>query len=261
MGFISPKRGVVPSAAAIALMVLPFGFLAQPALAGPPPDLSGKWKFNQDKSDDAREKVREAMANSNSRRGMGGSGMGWPGRQGGGGGGMGTPPFGGGAPPYGGNGGSGGQTGQGGGNQTGDQAQPTGNMAALLDPPEELDIAQKDPVLTINKPQSGDQPQSQNTSQGQTQSQPDTENHTIYTDGRKMEQQNAQGEKRQSTAKWKDGKLVVETKGERGKLTETYELAQGGKELDVTLKVESGRFSGQSVTVRRVYELDVAKTQ
>ncbi|HUK90595.1 MAG TPA: hypothetical protein VLZ81_09370, partial [Blastocatellia bacterium] len=165
------------------------------------------------------------------------------------GGGYGTPPFGGGGspqsgPPQGGqpqtespeDGSDPGQTGQ----DSGQQGQRRrGNLAVLLNEPESLDISQKDPTLTINQTLAQD-------------NKPQTR--TIYTDGRSMNDKDAQGDAQQSRAKWNGHKLVIETKNDLGTITETYELESSGRELKVTTKVEGGRMHS-AVTVKRVYEV------
>ena len=111
----------------------------------------------------------------------------------------------------------------------------------MLNTPETLDIAHKEPSLTINEV----------LDQDQAASRPETR--TIYTDGRAMEQKDEQGQQQQSTAKWNGKKLVIETKTDRGTITETYELKSGGKELEVNTKVEGGRM-GRAVNVKRIYD-------
>jgi hypothetical protein len=79
---------------------------------------------------------------------------------------------------------------------------------------------------------------------------------TIYTDGRKTEEEHSHGGTTAVTASWKDGHLEVVSKPETGgKITETYAVAADGSQLTVTTKVEGGH--NGSFTIRRVY--DVAK--
>ncbi|HEY6333723.1 MAG TPA: hypothetical protein VI756_30680 [Blastocatellia bacterium] len=248
MRFRTYTHGLFRGPAGILLLLpLIFGVSAR---ASQPPDFSGKWQINHDKSDDARTKIREATSGGSGfgrRGGMGGGG--WPGRQGGG---YGTPPFGGGNSqgyPQGGgstqggsqDGSSDGTNGQSGDDQQQRQQRRAGNFAYLLNEPQTLDISDKEPVFTMN----------QTFAEDQGQGQPGTR--TIYTDGRSMDQKDAQGDQQQSTAKWNGKKLVVAIKNDRGTITETYELESGGKELKVTTKVENTRL-GRSVTVKRVYD-------
>jgi hypothetical protein len=72
---------------------------------------------------------------------------------------------------------------------------------------------------------------------------------TFYIDGRKSEPG-----KLETNAKWRGNKFVVETKLKGGgKMTQTYELQSGGRELYVTLKVEKERMP-QPLSIRSVYE-------
>lgn len=76
---------------------------------------------------------------------------------------------------------------------------------------------------------------------------------TIYTDGRKTEEEHSHGGTTAVTASWKDGHIEVVSKPETGaKITETYAVTADGSQLTVTTKVEGGR-SG-SFTIRRVYD-------
>jgi hypothetical protein len=257
MRFLSNKHGFLSGLAGI-LLLSPV-ILGISARASQPPDFSGKWQINHDKSDDARQKIQQATTSNpgfGRRGGMGGGGMGgggWPGRQGGG---YGTPPFGGGNPqgsPQGGSQGGSQDPNDGSTNQSDQDRQQQqqrrmGNFGYLLNEPETLDIADKEPAFTINQTFAEDQGQGQPAAR------------TIYTDGRQMDQKDAQGNDQQSTAKWNGKKLVVEMKNDRGTITETYELESGGKELKVTTKVENLR-SGRSVTVKRVYDSSKAEAQ
>ncbi len=56
------------------------------------------------------------------------------------------------------------------------------------------------------------------------------------------------------SAHWQYNQLVTESQGQRrGKTTRTYALSSDGKQLDVTTRIESPRFS-QPVTYRLVYD-------
>jgi hypothetical protein len=50
---------------------------------------------------------------------------------------------------------------------------------------------------------------------------------------------------------WKDDKLVVTRSGQRGSMTQTFELDKGGNELTVRTKME--RKDGQDMEMKRVY--------
>lgn len=76
---------------------------------------------------------------------------------------------------------------------------------------------------------------------------------TLYTDGRKTEEEHSYGGTTAVTASWKDGHLEVVSKPESGaKITETYAVAADHSQLTVTTKVEGGRRG--SYTIRRVYD-------
>ena len=76
---------------------------------------------------------------------------------------------------------------------------------------------------------------------------------TLYTDGRKTEEEHSYGGTTAVTASWKDGHLEVVSKPESGaKITETYAVAADHSQMTVTTKVDGGR-SG-SYTIRRVYD-------
>lgn len=55
--------------------------------------------------------------------------------------------------------------------------------------------------------------------------------------------------------RWDGARLVVETKGERGKLVETFE--GGAEELVTVSRIEGGR--GEPISVRRVYRREALK--
>jgi hypothetical protein len=76
---------------------------------------------------------------------------------------------------------------------------------------------------------------------------------TLYTDGRKTEEEHSYGGTTAVTASWKDGHLEVVSKPESGaKITETYTVAADHSQMTVTTKVDGGR-SG-SYTIHRVYD-------
>lgn len=179
-------------------------------------DLSGRWVFNRDLSDDAREKMREGMERSGGPGGGrppgGGGGMGGPG-----GGGMGGP-----------GGGRGGQTGPPPG--TGGDDDPREALRAVMEPAEELAIAQTGTEIAVDE------------KFGRTR--------RLHPDGRKYKTDNGASETKTS---WKEGRLLVETKRSRGgSVVETWELVPGGSRLIVNVKIEGG--FGPGATLKRVYD-------
>ncbi len=193
---------------------------AEEKLAPPRVDLSGHWRLDKEKSDNPREKMQQGMRGGHE-RGMGGPGMGGPG--------MGGPGMGGG--PRGGPGMGGGPPG--GGRGPGGRPDPEAMMqreAALA----ELQIEHKDPELTITD--ANDQ------------------RRFLYTDGRETRRDSENGQSLEVKSRWKDGRVVVEMNGERGKVTETYRLAGEGRQLVVETRVE-GRGQMPAFSFKRVYDL------
>jgi hypothetical protein len=166
-------------------------------------ELSGRWTYNVEASDDAHEKMRQAMA------GTGGRPMGPGGGSGGGyGGGVGGP---GGA--AGGPGGRGGPPGMGGGGQ------PSEDMRAILDPAEELAITQSGSEITVDE------------KFGRMR--------RLRADGKKYKTDNGTAEVKTS---WKDGKLLVETTREPGgTVTETWERVPDGSRLILQVRLDGPR--------------------
>jgi hypothetical protein len=75
--------------------------------------------------------------------------------------------------------------------------------------------------------------------------------HVLFTDNRKTEEERSLGTVRIRT-KWKDGRVVVTTKSQRGpKITETYAVAADGSVLTVVTKIAGQR---ADVEFRRVYD-------
>ncbi len=195
------------------------------------PSLAGNWTLNKDQSDDAREKMREAMGASGNESGGGRGGYG-----GGGGGGMG------GGGGYGGGGGRRGG-GQGQGNMLADFSQLTivqtptsakvtgsaGHLLAIYDSSNASASANSRNAGNSNSDSSG----SEGSERG----------------GRQMEP---------AAATWQGNQLVAVTQGRRGgSTTRTYELSPDGKQLYVTTKMENPRLQ-QPVTYRFVYEAATA---
>jgi hypothetical protein len=180
------------------------------------PDLTGKWQINREKSDNPRDKMRN--------RGPGPGGPGGP--PPGGGGFPGGPPPGGGSFP--------------GGGDPPSQEQMEKMRARMeegMRGAEALEISQSGVEITVNE--TGDEKT--------------VHTQTYFTDGRKSEQGTERG-KLETRAKWKGQKLVVEMKTEHGgTITRTYELASGGRQLYVTVKIENEGMPG-AISIRSVYD-------
>ena len=181
-------------------------------------DLSGRWVFNRELSDDAREKMREAQEKG------GGPGGGRPPGGGPGGGGMGGP-----------GGGMGGPGGGGGGRMgpppgTGGDDDPREAMKAIFEPAEELAIAQTGTEIGVDE------------KFGRTR--------RLHPDGKKYKTDNGASEIKTS---WKEGRLLVETKQTRGGgVVETWELVPDGSRLIVNVKMQGG--FGPTVELKRIYD-------
>jgi hypothetical protein len=212
----------------------------RPSLAADSPHLAGKWNFNQDQSDDASKKIQDAQANaklqSNGYPGGGGAqGGGYPGGTdypGGSGGGY----PGGGFP--GGRGGMGPMGGGRGGRQRGPAAQGAGlsdaDMEQLESNPKMLTVEQDEKQVTV----SDDSGQAKN----------------FYPDGKKHKEKDSNGQSNTVKTHWEGNRLVAESKlGHSGKLTETYQLSQDGKQLDVIQQLDNSQMS-QPLIIRRVYD-------
>ena len=172
-------------------------------------DLSGRWVYNRELSDDAREKMREGREAA----GPGGGGAGGFG------------------PAGGGMSGRGGRPGSRPGGTAG--ADDEGEAPrAILDPAEELAIAQTGAEITVDE------------KFGSTR--------RLHPDGRKYKTDNGTSEIK---ASWKEGRLLVETRPDRGgSVVETWELAPERNRLVVSVKVEAGGGLGPAVTLKRVYD-------
>jgi hypothetical protein len=183
-------------------------------------NLSGRWVYNREASDDARQKMREGT------EGRGGPGGGGPG---GGGPGSGTPGGGGMGGPGGGMGGrGGGPTGPPPGGMGDDDARES--MRAIFEPAEELAVTQTGTEVAIDE------------KFGRTR--------RLHPDGKKYKTDNGTSEIKTS---WKEGKLVVETKRDRGMgVTETWELVPDASRIIVNVKMQGG--FGPSATLKRIYD-------
>jgi hypothetical protein len=202
------------------------------------PRLAGQWTFNQDQSDDANEKIREAQANARAQSG------GYPGEDEGYPGGGGGYPRGGGVGFPGGRGGigggpmGGGRIGRGGqrGGAAGQGAGLVGeDMEQLAANPKMLRVEQDEKVVTVTD----DRGQSRN----------------LYPDGKKHKESDASGHSVSIKARWQENRLVAESKlGHSGKLTETYELGPDGRQLIVISQLENSQLRAP-LRIRRVYDL------
>ena len=180
-------------------------------------NLSGRWVYNREASDNARQKMREGV------EGRGGPGDGGPG-----GGGPGSLGGGGTGGPGGGMGGRGGPMGAPPGGMGDDDARES--MRAIFEPAEELAVAQTGTEVAIEE------------KFGRTR--------RLHPDGKKYKTDNGTSEIK---ASWKEGKLVVETKRDRGTgVTETWELVPDASRIIVNVKMQGG--FGPSVTLKRIYD-------
>jgi len=177
----------------------------KPKAAAAVPDLSGSWRLDKERSDDAHQKMRELVPPPTGSRRPPARGM--PGGPGVAGGGTMGPPR---------------------GIDPGDDSAEA--MRPILDPAEQLAVYQAEHEVV--------------TDEGSVR------RRTLHADGRKYKAENGASEVK---TEWKQGRLVVETRGFRGrKTTETWELADGGRALTCTVKVENGY--GPAATIKRVYD-------
>jgi hypothetical protein len=211
------------------------------ALAGPPPacggeasstpDLSGTWKLIPEQSDDGQPAADVFLPFGHRRRGPGGVG---PGDDDGFGG---APPEGNrpDGPPGGSWGGRGAGRGPRGGGPPGGhkrrspeemRAIRTAVMASLVGTPS-LEITQTDREITLESAQG--------------------EGRTLRSDGKKKKEHGVS-----QKARWKDGRLVIETKADLFKIKEAYALDAAQGLLRVEITAERRRFGGE-VHLKRVY--------
>ncbi len=216
------------------------------------PHLAGKWTFNQEQSDDAGQKVHEAEASVKQRSNDSGGGRpqgggypgggypggGYPGGGYPGGGGIGYPGGGIGVGPMGGGGMGRGRRREGGpAREQGVSQEDLERMAAN---PKMLRVEQSDKQITITD-DSG-------------------EVKNLTADGKKHKETDSSGEKTSIKAKWEGDRLVTESKlGHSGKLTETYELSNDGKQLYITSRLDNSSLSAPLV-IRRVYDRGTKQT-
>jgi hypothetical protein len=196
----------------------------------PRTSIVGAWRLNVDNSDDGRKKLEQAQAKTQNSAGRSGnprvSGPGSPSPYPGGGGGNG--------------GGMGGGGRQSGANQVSDSDR--GILRELTDPPEGLNIMQKDPKggevdLTDDM----------------------ARKRVFFTDGRKTEK-SKDDSYQEIDAKWDGKSLISEEKTSRGKFSRTFELAPNGQQLYETVRIDasvySGKGSGPQVYIQYVYDAD-----
>lgn len=204
------------------------------------PQLVGRWKLNPDKSDDARAKMRDAMAarrrqNSGGDSGgsSGGSGGGYGGGGHMGGGHMGGGGMGGGGHMGGGMGGGHRSGGSGGSQQSDDKrAAMRASMDDVLEPGDVLTITQKNPDVTVTAD--------------------DGRVRNYFADGRKVKGKDGAPEQ---TAKWDGGKLDVMSKIDSGPtIHQTYSLDPDGKALQLTARILMPN-SETPVIIHRQYDL------
>jgi len=162
-------------------------------------DLAGRWTYNVQLSDDARQKMREGMEKR--------------------GGPSGGPPMG--------PGGGGGMRGPGGGGAD----DPREAMRALFEPAEELTVTQSESEIAVDE------------KFGRLR--------RLHPDGKKYKTDNGTAEIK---SYWKDGKLIVETKRNRGaSAIETWERVPDGSRLIVSVRLEGG--PGPRLELKRIYDL------
>jgi hypothetical protein len=102
-------------------------------------------------------------------------------------------------------------------------------MRAVLEPAEELTVAQSDVEISVDE------------RYGRMR--------RLHPDGKTYKTDNGASELK---SYWKDGKLVVETKRERGSVVETWERIPDGSRLIVMVRLEGG--PGSKLELKRVYD-------
>jgi len=199
-----------------------------------PAGLSGAWTLDLALSDDPAEKMREAAGGSGGSRGGGGGGRGGFGGGRGGGGGGGRGGYGGGS--RGGDSGGGTASGSGGGGRR--ETESSGTPNELLWDVHRLvvtDGLEKDPKFVVEMG--------------------DGSNRTLYTDGRKVEDEQPTGTTKIQT-KRKSGKVVVDTEYPNGReVVETWEVLSNPRLLVVTTKISGKR---GKFTFKRVWDPEPA---
>jgi hypothetical protein len=204
----------------------------------PRTSIAGAWKLNVDDSDDGRKKVQQAQSKSQGNGGNGGNG--------------GNPRMGGGGNPYPGQGGGNpypgqGGGGNGGGGRRGGPNQPSdmdpGTMRELTDPPETLNIVQKDPKgVEVDLTD-------------------DTARKKVFlTDGRKIAK-SSDDTYQEIAAKWDGRSLVTDERTPHGgKFSRTFDLAPNGQQLYETVRIDASAYGGAKsapqVYIQYVYDAE-----
>lgn len=208
-------RQLRPSLLALGLGVAMAGPLR--AQSHPTAPIAGLWKLNNDLSEHMEDKLADARR-AGVYRGMAG-GRGGGGRGGGGGGGR-----------------RGGGEGEGGGMRGGGEGRwdEGSEMGTLLHPVLQILIRQDESTVSISD------------AAGQMQ--------TFFTDGRKVKEALLTGADLETVAKWKDGKLSIERKQDKGgTLRETYDIDPVSKKLVISIKLSTPSLP-HSLEFRRVYD-------
>jgi hypothetical protein len=189
----------------------------------PRTSIVGAWRLNIDNSDDGRKKLEQAQAKSQKSAGR-----------------TGNPRISGPGSPY-----PGGGSGSGGGRQSGTNQvsdSDRGILRELTDPPEGLNIVQKDPKggevdLTDDM----------------------ARKRVFFTDGRKVEK-SKDDSYQEIDAQWDGKSLISDEKTSRGKFSRTFELAPNGQQLYETVRIDAsaygGNRSGPQVYIQYVYDAD-----
>jgi len=118
--------------------------------------------------------------------------------------------------------------------RSGPRSLPRADFGRIMRPAALITIEQNDTVLTIRDDQGVPQ--------------------VLYLDGRKFEEPVGGAEPKQTTAKWKDGKLTVERKlGGIGSIREVLTLDPEKRRLVIEAKLTSPDI-GKTVEIKRVYD-------
>ncbi len=217
------------------------------ARAADKPQLSGRWVYNQNQSDDAREKVHEAQQDSKINADATGNYPGTGGQYPNSGGGYPGGGYPGGGYPNGGmgRGGMGGMGGGGGMGRPGHQS--AADRAGVSS--EEWDRLSQDPkYLRIDQ------------HSNQIVVTDDNDNsQTLYPDGKKHDDKDSSGKKVSTKTDWEGDVLTTEAKlSHAERLTQTFQVSDDGKRLFVTTRFEAPTLAGP-LSIRRVF--DFGKTQ
>jgi hypothetical protein len=78
----------------------------------------------------------------------------------------------------------------------------------------------------------------------------------LFTDGRKVNNTTPNGESLETTARWQGSQLVVVTqRANGGKLTQTYSLERGGRQMIVSTQITGQRLD-RPIEIRLVYDAE-----